>query len=262
VQQGRLEVERRGNVALLTLRNEARRNAVTPRMLAELAAALPRLAAEGVRAAVLTGAGQSAFSAGFDLGALEDVVRSASDGGAAPIHPLAPAVEALATGPLPVVAALNGVAIGGGCELAVACELRVAHPRVTLRMPPVKLGLVYSAEGMRRFAGLIGLGRTRELFLLAEPIDAERALGWGLVSRIVDEAAVVDTALQLAERLAEGAPLAVAGTRRTLELLLPPLGPDAQAELEALCRRSFASADAEEARRAFRERRPPRFTGA
>src|SRR5581483_3651739 len=112
---------------------------------------------------------------------------------------------------------LNGVAIGGGCELAATCDLRVAHPSVTLTMPPVRLGLVYSARGLRRFVALCGASRTRELFLTAEPVDAERALAWGLVDRVVPREQVLESALGLAGAIAKGAPLAVRWTRRVLE---------------------------------------------
>jgi enoyl-CoA hydratase len=204
---------------------------------------------------VLTGAGELAFSSGYDIAALPDAPSAPAD------HPLARALDALAEGALPVVAALNGQAIGGGCELAATCDLRVAHPRVTLMMPPVRLGIIYSPRGLQRFVSLCGASRTRELFLTAAPVEAARALEWGLVDRVVPPEEVLSTALALAGAMAQHAPLAVRGTRRVLERLLPSLQPDVAAELAELQVRAWTSDDAREARAAFREKRPPRFTG-
>jgi enoyl-CoA hydratase/carnithine racemase len=248
-----LRVERREAIAIVTLERPHKKNALTPAMLDELGAIWTRLPSEGARAIVLTGAGDL-FSAGYDITALP--------AGAAPSsNPMGAALAAIADGPLPVVAALNGPAIGGGCELAATCDLRVAHAAVTLTMPPVRLGLVYAPTGLRRFVALCGMSRTRELFLTAAPVPAERALGWGLVDRVVAHADVLPTALALAEEMARGAPLALAGTRRALERLQPPLDADAAAELARLIEAAWTSEDAAEARAAFREKRKPVFTG-
>src|SRR6185503_8614936 len=170
---GALTVERQDELAILTLDNPAKRNALDPPMLDALCDALAHLPSQGARAVVLTGKGDRAFSSGFDLTALSDEAAIAN-------NPLARALAAIAQGALPVIAALNGLAIGGGCELAATCDLRVAHPQVTLAMPPVRLGIVYSPSGLQRFVSLIGASRVRELFLTAQPGSAERALGWGL----------------------------------------------------------------------------------
>src|SRR5262245_30924800 len=210
---GEVFIERRDEIAVVTLANEKKKNALDPGMLDALCAALARLPGEGARAVVLTGAGDLC-SSGFDISALP--------AGAAPTtNPLGPALAAISDGPLPVVAALNGAAIGGGCELAATCDLRVAHDAVTLMMPPVRLGLVYSPTGLSRFVALCGMSRTRELFLTAQPVPAARAREWGLVDRVVARDEVLPTALTLAEEMARGAPLAVAGTRRALERLMP-----------------------------------------
>jgi enoyl-CoA hydratase len=250
---GQITVEKRAHLAIVTLDNPARRNALDPTMLAALVDTLDVLPAEDVRAVVLTGAGEL-FSSGYDIRALPEGVPPTA-------NPLGPALSAIADGKLPVVAALNGAAIGGGCELAATCDLRVAHAGVSLTMPPARLGLVYSPFGLRRFVSLIGLSRARELFLTAAPVAAERALGWGLVDRVVPAAEVLATALALAESIARNAPLAVAGMRRVLELIAPPIAPEALAEIAALIDGAWRSADAVEARAAFIEKRPPVFTG-
>jgi enoyl-CoA hydratase len=252
---GDISIERRDAVAILTLSNPQKRNALDPPMLDALCAALERLPGEGARAVVLTGAGDKAFSSGYDLAALPGGNVSPAE------NPLARAVDAIVDGALPVIAALNGMAVGGGCELAASCDLRVAHAAVTLTMPPVRLGIVYAPRGLQRFVALIGASRTRELFLTAQPVDAPRALGWGLVDRVVPAAEVLPAALALATEIARGAPLAVAGTRRILDRILPPLSPALAAELAELQIRAWTSEDAAEARAAFKEKRPPAFKG-
>ena len=250
---GAVDVERRGAIAIVTLRNDKKKNALDPPMLDALCAALARLPGEGARAVVLTGAGD-VFSSGYDITALPS--------GAAPTaNPMGPALAAIAGGPLPVVAALNGAAIGGGCELAATCDLRVAHDDVTLMMPPVRLGLVYAPTGLGRFVALCGLSRTRELFLTAAPVPAMRARDWGLVDHVVARDEVVPTALALATEMAKGAPLAIAGTRRALELLLPSVDAAGATELALLMQQAWTSEDAAEARAAFREKRKPAFKG-
>ena len=250
---GAVDVEVQAAIAVITLKNERKKNALDPPMLDALCAALARLPGEGARAVVLTGAGD-VFSSGYDLSALPS--------GAAPSgNPLGPALAAIAGGRLPVVAALNGAAIGGGCELAATCDLRVAHDGVTLMMPPVRLGLVYAPTGLARFVALCGLSRTRELFLTAAPVPALRARDWGLVDHVVHRDEVLPTALALATEMARGAPLAVAGTRRALELLLPSVDATGTAELLGLMQEAWMSEDAAEARAAFREKRKPEFKG-
>jgi enoyl-CoA hydratase/carnithine racemase len=245
-------VEKRDRVAILTLSNPKKRNAVDPAMLDALARALDELAREGAGAAVLTGDGDTAFSSGFDITQLPENAQPTD-------NPLERALDAIVGGPVPVIAALNGFAIGGGCELAASCDLRVAHADVTLMMPPVRLGLVYSPRGLGRFVSLIGASRTRELFLTAQLVTAERALQWGLVDRLVPKNEVLTSAVALASEIARGAPLAVAGTRRVLEALQPRVPPELERELDELRRRAYDSEDAREARAAFKEKRPPRF---
>lgn len=250
---GAIDIERRDAIAIVTLKNEKKKNALDPTMLDAVVAALANFPSEGVRAVVLTGAGD-VFSSGYDISALPT--------GAAPsVNPLGPALAAIAGGPLPVVAALNGAAIGGGCELAATCDLRVAHDGVSLMMPPVRLGLVYAPTGLARFVALCGLSRTRELFLTAAPVPAMRARDWGLVDHVVQRDEVLPTALALATEMARGAPLAVAGTRRALELLLPSVDGAGLAELVRLMQEAWLSEDAAEARAAFREKRKPQFKG-
>ena len=152
--------------------------------------------------------------------------------------------------PCPTVAFLNGGAFGGGFELAVTCDLRVARAGVKLGMPPAKLGVVYPEGGLRRFLDLVGAARTRELFFTGRPLDAETALAWGIVNRVVPAGAAEADALALAAEIAANAPLAIRGMKRIMRLLEGThergLAEAERGEIAELRRRAFESADIRE----------------
>jgi enoyl-CoA hydratase/carnithine racemase len=203
------------------------------------------------------------FSSGYDIGDIPDDVF-AVEAEKLVAHPFTAALDALDATDLPSVAALPGHTIGGGLELALCCDLRVAAEDIKLGMPPAKLGLVYSHTGLRRFVQAIGAPRTRELFLLGRNVDAPTALGWGLVSRVAGEDEVQDVALDLASELAANAPLSVRGNKRVLRGLLGAdmqVDADTEREMIALREACFASEDMREGVRAFAEKRPPRWQG-
>ena len=255
-----LLTDRSGGVVVLTLSNPAKRNALDPDLCRALTDAVAALAASGVRAAVLTGSGDRAFCAGFDLSALPD----GGDLAAVAANPFDPLIEAVSASPVPIVCALNGMAVGGGCELAATCDLRVAHAGVELMMPPAKLGIVYAARALARFSALVGDSRARSMFLAARSVGAEQALRWGLVDELVPVDEVLPRAVACAEGIARLAPLAIQGMRRTFEALLrrrAELSEDIGAEIERLRARAWLSEDSAEARRAFAERRTPSFKG-
>jgi enoyl-CoA hydratase/carnithine racemase len=193
-------------VALLTISNPEKRGALDRALLEALVAALDRLDA---RCVVLTGEGR-AFCAGYDI---EELLREGYDDGAESGHPFPAALAAIEAYPYPVLAALNGATIGGGLELAIACDLRIAADTVQLGMPPAKLGVVYATAGLNRFLTTIGAARTRELFLTGRRIDAATAERWGLVNEVVEAEALSGAALALANEIAANAPLSLRGNR-------------------------------------------------
>ena len=246
-------------VLRLTISNPSKRNALDHAILDGIAAALDGVDA---RCVILTGA-DGMFSSGYDIGDIPDDVF-AVEAEKLVAHPFTSALEALDACDVPTVAALTGHTIGGGLELALACDLRIAADGIALGMPPAKLGLVYSHTGLRRFIDAIGLPRTRELFLVGRNIDAATALDWGMVNDVVAPTQLEEASLSWATEIAANAPLSVRGNKRILRELQRASGeldPDIERELVELRRACFASEDMREGVRAFGEKRPARWQG-
>jgi len=256
-------------VVRLTISNPEKRNALDHPILGAITATLGELAAAdaaqagaGAGCVVVTGA-HGMFSAGYDIGEIPDEGFE-EEAERLVAHPFTEAIDALEAFPYPTLAVMPGPTIGGGLELALACDLRVAEESIRLGMPPAKLGLVYSHTGLRRFVDVIGAARTRELFLLGRYIDAPTALAWGLVNRVCPSAELDAVALDLASELAANAPLAQRGNKRVIAALLAAeskLPAKVERELIELRRASFASQDLREGMRAFAEKRPAQWRG-
>jgi enoyl-CoA hydratase/carnithine racemase len=249
-------------VVRLAICNPTKRNALDHPILDAIAATLRQLAGErpDVRCVIVTGT-DGMFSAGYDIGEIPEA-EFEERAERLIAHPFTEAIEALEAFPYPTLAALPGHTIGGGLELALACDLRVAAAEIRLGMPPAKLGLVYSHMGLRRFLDAIGSSRTRELFLLGHRIDADTALAWGLVNRVVPGERLDAFAIELAQELAGNAPLSQRGNKQVIAALLNARGAlasEIEAELIELRRASFASRDMREGVRAFAEKRPPHW---
>src|SRR5580704_5148602 len=257
-------------VARLTISNPAKRNALDHPILDAITATLGELgdpdrasdATAPIRCVVITGA-HGMFSAGYDIGEIpEEEFEERAERLVA--HPFTQAIDALEAFPWPTLAALPGHTIGGGLELALACDMRVAVDSIKLGMPPAKLGLVYSHTGLRRFIDAIGVPRTRELFLLGKYIEAPTALAWGLVNRLAPAEQLEALTLELAAELAGNAPLAQKGNKRVIAALLQAesrLTAEVEEDLIELRQASFASQDMREGMRAFAEKRPARWSG-
>jgi enoyl-CoA hydratase/carnithine racemase len=203
------------------------------------------------------------FSAGYDIGNLPRD-EFADEAESLVAHPFHAAIAALDEFPFPSVAALNGHAIGGGLELALSCDLRVASEEAKMGMPPARLGLVYSHTGLRKFVDAIGAPRTRELFFTARNVPARTALQWGLVNEVVAPDALAERGVAYAARIAAFAPLSLQGNKRALRELLAAEGeldPAVERELVELREACFRTEDFFEGVRAFTEKRPPRWQG-
>ncbi|HEX4116807.1 MAG TPA: enoyl-CoA hydratase-related protein [Solirubrobacteraceae bacterium] len=262
---GKLLVDRPTEaVVRLTISNPQKRNALDQSILDAISVVLGEESSPQAqtRCLIVTGAHEM-FSAGYEIGEITNG-RFQEEAERLVAHPFTEAIEGLEAFPYPTLAALPGHTIGGGLELALACDLRLAAASIKLGMPPAKLGLVYSHTGLRRFIDTIGAPRTRELFLLGSYIEAEIALAWGLVNRIAPAAELEDVALGLANELAANAPLSQLGNKRVIAALLNTEGAlpkDVEAELIELRRASFASHDLREGMAAFAEKRPPLWRG-
>jgi len=250
-------------VRRLTISNPSKRNALDHPILDGIAVAVRDAEADGaVRCLLVTGE-HGMFSSGYDIGDIpSDVFAHEAERLVA--HPFTSAIDALDATDLPTVAALPGHTIGGGLELALACDLRLARDGIRLGMPPAKLGLVYSHTGLRRFLDAIGEPRTRQLFLLGRNVDARTALGWGLVHEVCGEEDLEREALDWARELAANSPLSIQGNKRVIRALLGARGelaPAVERELIALREACFESEDLREGVRAFGEKRPARWQG-
>ncbi len=255
-----VSVEIRDAVAVIRLDRPEKLNALTREMLSELGEAFARMGREpgALRAVILTGAGDRAFSAGTDITELAAMGAEEGRGVAERGQKVCELIERC---PVPVIAAVNGVAAGGGCELALACHLRVASTSARFSLPELKLGVMPGYGGTQRLARATGSGRALEMMLTGAELSAEEALRVGLVNRVVAAAELFSEAEALAQKIAGLAPLAV---RACLEAvtrgLALPLEEGLELERE-LFSRLFATEDVREGTRAFLEKRAPAFKG-
>jgi methylglutaconyl-CoA hydratase len=250
---------RPGAIERWTILGEARRNSLTMALLAALRSEAARAAADqALRVVILTGSGARAFCAGADLKERAGM----GDGQVAAFHAaLRGALGALEALPQPVVAALNGSALGGGLELALACDLRVAAEGIEVGLPEVGLGIIPGGGGTQRLPRLIGIGQAKALILTGRRVPAAEALAMGLVGEVAAPERLAEAALALAERVARNAPVALRQAKRAIDRgAALPL--EAALDLEnRLYQACLPTKDRQEALRAFAEKRPPVFTG-
>lgn len=248
------------HVGLATIDRPERRNALSAKLCDELRGHLER-AAEGLRAVVITGEG-AAFCAGADIARRAQDTGGLDHGGGDSFRPAFERVlDAIVDFPSPVIAAVNGAALGAGMQLAVACDLRVVAPDAALGIPAAKLGVLLSATNIGRLVALMGQGAARDLLLTGRTMTVEEARTNGFVQHVSDDARA--TALEIAAGIAALAPLSVQGHKRALNLVADATGLDEEAiaAIRALETGAFASDDLQEGLAAFGEKRPPEFRG-
>jgi enoyl-CoA hydratase len=254
----RLVVVERGQVTLVRLENPPL-NLVTVELTRALDRALADIESDGeVRCVVVTGTGDRAFCAGSDVKEFESLHGRVGEGKLL----LEKAVyRRLARLPVPTIAAMQADALGGGLELALCCDLRVADEGAKLGLPEVRLGVMPGSGGTQRLPRVVGMAKAKELVLMGEVIGASEAAEIGLVNRVAPTGQALETAMAMAETIASRGPLAVREAKRALDLAGDlPLDAGLAAELDA-SERIFATQDMLEGAQAFFEKRAPRFTG-
>jgi enoyl-CoA hydratase/carnithine racemase len=253
-------VERHDQVVVVTLSRESRANSLSRALVVELGRIGKQLESdESIRAVVLTGSGDKAFCAGADLKEREGMsladVREQLKLYQSELH-------WLRRSPAPTVAAINGIALGGGLELALLCDLRVAAEHAVLGLPETSLGIIPGAGGTQLLPRLIGEARAKELILRGSRVSAREAFGLGLVNRVTPAGErVLDDTLAWLRPIAEGAPIAQRAALRAVRAALETPLADGFALERTLYDACLESEDRKEALRAFAEKRPPRFLG-
>jgi enoyl-CoA hydratase/carnithine racemase len=251
-----VRLDRDGAVATIRI-DRPPANALAPPVSLELSAVATAVAGDDAVRAVVVWGGERIFAAGADIKGMVDAGPDEIGHDVGALEQACRDVEAI---PKPVIAAINGFALGGGCEIALACDLRFAAWDAELGLPEIRLGIIPGAGGTQRLPRLIGLARARDLVLTGRRVGAEEAGAIGLVDRVVDASQVYPTAIEEARRFAEGPTRAYAAAKRALGAYDGELARGLQVERDAFVP-LFATEDQEEGMRAFLEKREPRFQG-
>lgn len=254
-----LLVEDRGPVRVVSINRPKALNALNAQVVGELTELVEETAiSDTVRALVLTGAGEKAFVAGADIKAMSDMNPGEALAFAGKGHALGEELGAIG---IPVIAAVNGFALGGGCELALACDFIYASAKAKFGQPEVKLGVIPGFGGTQRMLRRIGQARALELCMTGEMIKADEALRIGLVNKVVEPDALLDTAVKTAETIASMGPLAIAKVKEVIHEGANKSLDDANLQEQTAFASLFASADQKEGMAAFMEKREANFKG-
>ena len=205
--------EQQGAVAVLTIDRPKALNALNPEVLADLKAAFEAIDQNAVRCVVLTGEGDKSFVAGADIGSMSTMTKAEGEAFGKLGNDIFLMIENF---PLPVIAAVNGFALGGGCELAMSCDIRICSDNAMFGQPEVGLGITPGFGGTQRLPRLVGMGMAKQLLYTARNIDAAEALRIGLVNAVVPQAELMDTAVKMANTIAKNAPIAVRACKKAV----------------------------------------------
>lgn len=262
MEENSLLMEKEERICTMTLNRPERRNALSLLLLTQLAEALTHLKEEDeVRCIIIRGAGDKAFSSGLEISAIPVNLTPAT--AASLKEPMEIGVDAIIKFPYPVIAMLNGYAYGGGLELALACDIRIAADNVQMGIPAAKIGVVYQSTAIMRMISTVGLANAKEIFLTGRYYDASRAKEMGLINQMVPRDLLAAFTHEMAQELSENAPLSLRGMKMIFNKLstYQKIDPDDGQEIAALRVKAFNSEDLKEGRRAISEKRKPVFKG-
>lgn len=256
-----LLVEKQGYICTLIMNRPEKHNSVNPELLRIIKSTFDSMRDDpGVRVVVLRGVGDKAFSSGFDIGRIGEQ-RASGDGSENEFYA---AADGIPDFPVPVIAMIHGICMGGGLELALSCDLRIAAQDARLCIPPARLGLVYRPEGILKFVNAVGVAHTKEMFFTARVYDAARSYQMGLLDYVVPKAELESFAYGLAGEIANNAPLSVKGIKKVINIALGYQGmnSEAKAAAKAIIHHAAHSEDVKEGTRAFLEKRKAQFKGS
>jgi enoyl-CoA hydratase/carnithine racemase len=259
-----LLTKRDKKVCTLVLNRPEKKNSLSPELVEILLKTFEDLAADDtVRAIVIRGFGNQAFCSGYDIRALPTQSSDDIHEKLKKLNPVETLFKTVVNYPYPVIAMVNGVAFGAGCELSLCCDIRIGADDIRMGMPPARLGLVYPWSGLQRFVQVIGFKSTREIFFTGRTYEGNRLKEFGLVDYLIPRRELENFTHQMAAEIASNAPLALKGTKRVLNLMVndSQFTENCIKEAESLTETSFLSEDLQEGQLAFLEKRRPRFKG-
>jgi enoyl-CoA hydratase len=257
-------VEREGYVGTLIFNRPEKRNALTPGAFIKIYETLEEFAKDdNVRTIIFKGAGDKAFCAGYDISAIPTKVPPEVQKVLKTTNALELALARVQSFPYPTIAMMNGFTFGAGFNLAMCCDIRVGVDDIRMGMPPVKLGLIYHPEGLKQFLDVLGMARTKEVFLTARTYRGSEAREKGLVDYLIPRDELESFTRNLAFEISKNAPLSLKGTKKILNMFLGArqLSEADYAETQNLIGEAFNSDDLKEGQMAFLEKREPKFTG-